>query len=162
MRALNARWAALLVVSAIAATPVLAVAAPAPSSGAAGAASVGLRWPSSGALGVQSTEHDKKKAAKKKETIAIRVPSSTVKRGDKGVEIVGKTSSDDRNCEMTIKWNDGKSTDVQKVRTNNSRECVFTVDIPRGDKVQGEASIAMKSLDGKKKLASASRIMHVE
>ena len=159
MRALHAGWAALFVVSLLTTTPILAAAAPAPASSAA---SVSLRWPSSGALDIQSTERDKKKTAKKKETIAIRVPSSA-KRGDKDVEIIGKPSSEGRTCEMTIKWNDGKSTDVEKVRANDSKQCIFKVEVPRGDKVIGEASVAMKVTDGHgKKLASASRILHVE
>src|SRR3954468_23066975 len=123
MRALHAGWAALFVVRLLATTPILAAAAPAPSSGAA---DVRLRWPSAGTPDVQSTEKDKNKAAKKKETVAIRVPSS-VARGARNVEIIGRPSSDDRSCEMTIKWNDGNSTDVQKGRANNSRECVFKV-----------------------------------
>lgn len=153
MSALNVGAAALLVVSLAMTTPTLAAAAPVP---LFVAARMGSGWPSLGA----PSERKSKKVVKK-ETIAIHVPSD-VDRGTKGVEITGKPSTDNRSCEMTIKWNDGTSTDVEKVRANDGRQCIFKVDVPRNAKVVGEASVAMKLTDSHgKKLASASRVMEV-
>ena len=146
MRTLLVAAAALVAVSAttpaLAAPPIL----PAPSM-ADIALSAPLFAPATGGTAVQK---------KKKESATLQTVKGA-KRGKKGLKIKIKVAKSDRTCEMNLQWADGSSADVEDVDASTGKVCTFTVDVPKGRDVVGDAEVSVKVKDGTgKKVASVS------
>jgi hypothetical protein len=155
MRTLIAAAAALLAVGT--ATPSFA--APFPPT-MAGSASI-VQSLSSSLTTVQLTKKKKKSKSKSKESASFE-EIGNAKRGKSDLSIKVKVSKTDRTCQLKITWNnDDTSEDEQDA--NDNKICEFSVEVPSGRGVVGDATatVTVKDTSGKK-VATAKKTFTVK
>ncbi len=161
MRSLIVGAAALLAVSVT--TPALA--APLSVFPTAAASTV-QSLPTDGATSVLATTTKKKK---KKKTTTTKAESASieniasVRRGEKGFQIITKVAKTDRVCSLKVKWNDGTTETADDVDADKSKECTSELDVPSGRDAVGTATATVTVKDSKgKKVATAKKTFTVK
>lgn len=99
----------------------------------------------------------KKKKKKKTSESASITEIGNARRGKSDLEIKATVAKTGRACELTIKWKDGSTTDVE-ANSEEEKVCEFSVEVPNNTKVVGEATANLTVKDSAgKKVATASR-----
>lgn len=103
----------------------------------------------------------KKKKRKKSESASIDSIGKAI-RDKRDLEIKATVAKEGRDCQLKVKWKDG-STDEDEDTSKEDKTCEFSISVPDGTRVVGEATaeLIVKDSSGKK-VASASKTFTVK